>query len=132
MARQQVTVKILNYGLYDKWNRESKELPRFLKFTTEIPVQLDNEFGYILEIKGGKRKKLTFEMIHPLNLHTPDGEEMPDVFTGEIIIPQNEYRFFLGDTFWEPLAEKCGTWRLKTYIDGKLVADKSFEMVPSN
>lgn len=129
MARQQVSVKVINHGLYDGWNRESKELPRFLKFTTEIPARLDIEFGYILEIKGAKRKKLTFEMYHPLNIHTADGESMPDVFTGEVTIPQNEYRFFLGDTVWKPIDEKLGPWRLKTYIDGKLVADKTLELV---
>lgn len=130
MARQMVTVKMANYGLYDGWNRESKELPRFVKFTTDIPARLDIEFGYILEIKGGKRKKLTFEMFHPLDLHTAEGEIMPDIFTGEVIIPQNEYRFFLGDTVWSPMDEKCGAWRLKTYIDGKLVADKTLWLVP--
>ena len=54
MARQKFSVKIVNYGLYDHWNRESKELPRFLKFTTEIPTRLDIEFGYILDINYEK------------------------------------------------------------------------------
>ena len=129
MARQQVSVRVVNYGLYNRWNRESKALPRFLKFTTEIPARHEIEFGYVLDIKGAKRKKLTFEMIHPLGIHSPDGERMPDVFTGELIIPQNEYRFFLGDTVWDPLDEKCGPWRLKTFIDGHLVADKTLMLV---
>ena len=129
MARQKFSVKIVNYGLYDHWNRESKELPRFLKFTTEIPTRIDIEFGYILEIKGAKRKKLTFEMIHPLDIHDAEGNSMPDIFTGEVIIPQNEYRFFLGDTVWKPIDEKCGPWQLKTFIDGKLVADKTLKLV---
>lgn len=129
MAKQKVSVNIVNYGLYDGWNRESKELPRFLKFTSEIPVRHDIEFGYILEINGAKRKKLTFEIEHPPHMHAPEGHLLPDVFTGEVIIPQNEYRFFLGDTVWKPFEEKYGPWRLKTFIDGKLVADKTLDLV---
>ena len=122
------SVKMTNYGEYEEWDRSSKELPSFKHFATEFAVDPACEFGYILHIKGAKRKKLSFEMWHPHPIHTADGESMPNPFTGELIVPQNEYKFFLGDTFWEPLAEKVGEWTLKTFIDGECVATKKFTM----
>lgn len=130
MARRRIEVKMVNYGLYGEWDRSSRELPDFRRFTETVPVRTGTEFGYILEIRGAKRCRLFFEMIHPPGIHDPQGKLLPDVFTGELTVPQNEYRFFLGDTFWEPLPEKCGRWTLITYIDGDKVAEKTFEMIP--
>ena len=41
----------------------------------------------------------------------------------------NDFRFFLGDTIWEPLEDKKGEWRLITWLDGVKVADKTLVMV---
>jgi hypothetical protein len=128
MVRRRVEVKEINYGLYEAWDRAGKMLPGFLKFTDQIPARPGVEFGYILEIRGAKRAELTFEIIHPSGIHDPEGNRMPDVFRGREIIPQNEYRFFLGDTVWVPIAEKCGPWRLKTFIDGEPVADRTLNL----
>jgi hypothetical protein len=40
----------------------------------------------------------------------------------------NDWNFYLGDTIWEPVADKLGTWRMTVESNGKIVADKSFEL----
>ena len=119
-------VELYSYGIYGKWNRESRDLPELKKITTSIPVVPDVEFGYVLKIKGGKGYALAYRIDHP-PIRDGNGDWMPP-FTGEIIIPSNEWEFFLGDTVWEPYEEKAGRWVLITHIQGKEVARKSFDL----
>lgn len=112
-----------SYGRYDGWDRESKELPRLLKITTEIEAALEVEFGYVLRIRGARNSKITFRIEHP-PFNDSSGELSPP-FDGELYIKTNDYRFFLGDTIWAPIEDKRGEWRLITWIDGTLVADKT-------
>ncbi|MCD8265333.1 MAG: DUF3859 domain-containing protein [Tannerellaceae bacterium] len=44
---------ILSYGLYTPWDRNSKELPKVLRHTLDIPAAIDVEFGFILSVKKG-------------------------------------------------------------------------------
>ncbi|MGL5620304.1 MAG: DUF3859 domain-containing protein, partial [Tannerellaceae bacterium] len=44
----------------------------------------------------------------------------------------NDWQFFLGDTVWAPIEDKVGTWTLITYLDGKEIARKSFEVYLPN
>jgi len=53
-------------------------------------------------------------------------------FTGDVYVRSNEWQFFLGDTVWEPVADKCGTWRLIVELEGEIMADKSFQIVLEN
>lgn len=127
MAKQKtIEVHIHSYGLYTDWDRESKELPRLVKITSEIKIELDIEFGYILRIKHARNCKLRFSIEHPPFLDS-SGQLAPS-FDGEIYVKTNDYRFFLGDTIWAPLADKRGEWRLITWIDEKKVADKTLIM----
>lgn len=128
MARKTPEVEILSYGRYTKWDKTSKELPRIVKFTQQIPAVVGEEFGYILLIQGARRGKLTFAIEHPPILDE-EGNMMP-VFRGELKVPTNTYSFFLGDCVWEPAAEKVGPWTLTTWLDGEEIASKTFEVIP--
>ena len=116
-----------SYGIYKGWDKTSKDLPVIQKFTEEIPARLGIEFGYILNIKKAKGKKLSFRIEHP-PFKGEDGKVMP-AFTGEIYVKTNDWDFFLGDTIWEPVSDKVGIWRLVTEIDGEIIADKNFQII---
>ncbi len=118
---------VRTFGIYERFDKGDKELPRFLEGTTKIPCRLDIEFGYVLHITGGKGKKLTFEIDHP-PFKDSSGETAP-AFVGDVYINSNDYRFFLGDTIWLPLEDKLGPWTLTTYCSGKKLAQKTLKVV---
>lgn len=122
MAKKKITWELYSYGIYSRWERTSKALPRLLDITDRIPVQPDIEFGYILKITGAKGKKLDFCIDHPP--FNDDKGQLAPPFEGEYYINSNNYEFFLGDTVWEPYEDKEGTWTLSTWMDGKLLAEK--------
>ncbi len=124
MAKIKTEIKIKSYGIFTKWNRESKELPKLLKVTTRIPAVLDTEFGVLLEIKKGKGKTLEFLIEHP-PLKDEQGNYMPD-FEGEYFIRTNNYEFFIGDCIWEPEEEKKGDWVIHVYFEGREVVNQRF------
>ena len=125
-GKRKPDVELYSYGIYSPWNRQSRDLPDLKEITTLIPVRPDVEFGYVLKIRGGKGYSLTYEIVHP-PIRDENGEWMPP-FTGEIIIPSNDWDFFLGDTVWKPFEEKAGQWLLITHIQGREVARKFFEL----
>ena len=116
-----------SHGLYDGWDRESKELPKLVKITTEIETTLDIEFGYILRIQNARNSKITFRIEHP-PFEDCSGDIAPP-FEGELYVKTNDFRFFLGDTIWAPVENKRGAWRLITWLDGEKVADKTLMMI---
>ena len=123
-------VSMIHFGEYEKWNRNTKKLPNIKKITDEILAEIDTEFGYTLLIKQQKGKTLNFVIEHPP--FTDESGEISPAFTGELIIPQNTYRFYLGDCIWAPLDDKLGAWRLITYIENTLVADKTLFLKDKN
>lgn len=127
MPKQIPKIEMLSYGLYQNWEKNSKAMPDFIRFTTEIPCELDIEFGYVLNIKKAKGQKLTYSMIHP-SFKDKSGNISP-TFEGDMYINSNDWDFYLGDTIWEPVSDKNGTWQLITFLDGKVIADKSFELI---
>ena len=130
MKRRKPVFKISSYGENSKWDRNSKKIPKILNFTTEIKTKIDNEFGYILNIKQGKGEILTFKIDHP-----PFKDEYGKIgpsFTGEQFIRTNDYEFYLGDCVWEPLEDKLGNWELTTYHRGKVIANKIFKLIKKN
>ncbi len=126
MAKVKFTWKVVSYGIYENWDTQSKDLPDIVKFSNMIPARIGIEFGYILNIKKAKGQKLNFCIEHP-PFTDDDGEVMPP-FTGELFVRTNDWHFFLGDTIWEPVADKIGDWRLTTMIDGMMLADKTFSI----
>ncbi len=127
MAKKKIDVTMHSYGLYDGWNRDSKELPNLVKITMEIEAALEVEFGYILQIRNARNGKITFRIEHP-PFKGNDGKTAPP-FVGELYVKTNDFRFFLGDTVWAPVGDKRGAWRLVTWLDGEKVADKTLSLV---
>jgi hypothetical protein len=126
MHKKKADVKMESRGLYTPLDKGSKELPKLIRFTEEIPCELGVEFGYILHIQHGRGMKLTFQIDHPPFLR--DGETDPP-FTGEEYVRSNDWKFFLGDTTWEPIEDKAGEWRIRTWLDGDLVADRTLTLI---
>jgi hypothetical protein len=127
MARKKPDVSMHSHGLYDGWDRDSKDLPNLVKITTEIEAELDVEFGYVLRIRNARNSKITFRIEHP-PFKDSSGDVAPP-FDGELYVKTNDFRFFLGDTIWAPVEDKRGEWRLITWLDGEKVADKTLVMV---
>jgi len=121
---------MLSWGLYTAWDREDKALPQIKDFTEEITATPGVEFGYILQIKKARGKQIQFTIEHPPFLDE-EGHLTP-AFTGDVYVRSNEWQFFLGDTVWEPVADKCGAWRLIIALDGENIADKTFTIVAEN
>ena len=124
MGKRKPTFKMYSYGEYSKWDRDSKEIPKILDFTTEINAKIGTEFGYVLHVKQAKGETLTFKIDHPP--FTDDEGKIRPPFTGQQFIRTNDFEFYLGDCIWEPLGDKLGKWELSTYHNGKVVANKTF------
>ena len=127
MAKKKPEVEIHSYGLYEGWNRESRELPNLVTITNEIEAALDIEFGYILRIRNARNCRITFRIEHPA-FKDSSGKTAPP-FEGGVCVKTNDYRFFLGDTIWSPIEDKRGEWRLITWLDDEKVADKTLLLV---
>ena len=120
-------VEIVSYGKYTRWNSESRELPELEELTYEIKAELDVEFGMIVEIRHGKGRYLEYIIHHP-PFKDKAGEIAPS-FVGEYQIRSNPFRFFLGDTIWEPVFDKKGSWELIIKIEGKVLARKKLLLI---
>ncbi len=123
MAKNKIQSELYSYGIYSHWESGSKELPKLMKITTEIPLELGIEFGYVVRIKGAKGKRIQFKIDHPPFPDEHGKTTLP--FTGEYFVKSNDYEFFLGDTIWEPINDKKGEWKLSTWLDDKLLFQKS-------
>jgi len=123
MGRFNAVVTMLNHGRYSTWDRQSRGLPEIMEITDSVPCVAGVEFGYILNIKKAKGKLIRFCINHPHFLSRDGSVEPP--FEGTTLITSNNYDFYLGDSVWEPVADKCGFWTLTTWVDGVLVAEKS-------
>jgi len=123
MAKKKITWELYSYGEYSNWERTSKKLPKLLNITDRVQISPDIEFGYIIKIKGAKGKKIEYRIEHP-PFNDKDGNTEP-AFEGEYFVNSNDYEFFLGDTVWEPYEDKKGEWILSTWMDGKLLAEKT-------
>ncbi|QDT09446.1 DUF3859 domain-containing protein [Planctomycetes bacterium K23_9] len=124
MARRKPEVRMRSYGVYSKWESSSKELPDLVEVTTEIPAEIDIEFGFIVNIKWAKNSELTFCIDHP-GILDAQGQRR-SAFDGVVFVKTNDWHFFLGDTIWEPVADKLGPWRLTLELGGRTVAEKTF------
>ncbi|MBI9016967.1 MAG: DUF3859 domain-containing protein [Phycisphaerae bacterium] len=130
MAKKKLQAKIVSYGIYTPWDRQSKRLPDILEYTTVVPNRLDIEFGYIINIKQGRGEKLTFCIEHP-PFKNSAGDVAP-AFTGEVYVRHSDFNFFLGDTIWAPVADKVGPWQLTTLWNDDIIAKKTINVVPED
>lgn len=113
----------MSYGRYNKWDRESKQLPKLVDLTTEVKAEIGVEFGMIIQIHQAKGRFLDFRIDHPPFTDADGNEEPP--FEGTYPIRKNPCSFFLGDTIWEPMDDKCGQWTMTVFMDGIELASKT-------
>lgn len=126
MAKRKVEVRMRSYGIYQQWDAESKDLPRFIERSTEVRAAIDVEFGFVVNIRGAKNKQLFYCIHHPGVLDANRVTRPP--FEGTVYVKKNDWNFYLGDTIWEPVSDKLGDWRMTLELDGKTIAEKTFEL----
>ena len=126
MAKKKTEVRLVSWGIYTQWDSKSRELPELIRMTRDIPCELDIEFGYVVNIKKAKNKKLHYCIYHP-NIPDEDGKPIAP-FAGEEYIKQNDWNFFIGDTIWAPVENKVGNWRITLMIEDELIADETFNL----
>ncbi len=130
MAKAKPEYSIVSYGIYDHWDATSKILPKIQTFTTEIPARTEIEFGFILKALRAKGKKCQFTINHPGILNNKGKPLAP--FVGEEYVSSNDWQFYLGDTLWLPLDDKLGDWHMHIEIEGQIVAEKTFDIIPES
>ena len=57
-SKKKYWAEIGSYGLYTKWDKEGRELPKIVEFTNIIKADEGNELGMILKYLKGKGVKL--------------------------------------------------------------------------
>lgn len=129
MGRRKPEIRMRTWGIYSQWDSDSKQLPKIVQVTTRVPARVDIEFGFVVNVKGAKNQELEYCIDHPGILD--DAGNRRDPFTGTVYVKTNDWDFFLGDTIWNPVADKLGEWRLTVEIDGTPIAEKSFDVFPS-
>ena len=130
MAKKKPAITVRSYGIYSKWDSKSKDLPKIKEFTTDVPAEIDIEFGLILNIKSARGQKVAFCIDHP-GIHDDKGRVRAP-FTGEVHITNNDWSFYLGDTIWAPIDDKCGAWRMTMELNNQVIADKTFNIAADN
>lgn len=126
MAKSKPLIKVLSCGIYDKWDAHDQSLPKIQEFTQKVVAEIDIEFGFIVNIKKAKGSKIRYCIYHP-NIPDDDGSPLAP-FDGEIYVKDNDWKFYLGDTIWDPVENKLGMWRMTIELDGKIIAEKNFEV----
>lgn len=127
MAKRSVVVEMTSYGVYTTWDSKSKNLPKITDFTTQVYADVDVEFGFTVNIKKAKGQKIRYCICHP-DITNDDGEVL-EPFEGVEHITSNDWDFYLGDTIWLPIDNKIGPWRMEIQLQGKIVAEKTFNLV---
>lgn len=117
---------ISSYGIYHTWDEKSKTLPKIKTYTTNVPAQLEIEFGFILHAKKAKGKRLDWTIYHP-NIPDKHGLSMSP-FAGVAYVRNNDWEFYLGDAVWAPVHDKLGDWRMVIECEGEVVAEKTFSV----
>lgn len=128
MAKRKPVVTLRSYGIYSQWESDSKKLPKIKEFTTDVPAIVDIEFGLIVNIKHAKNREVDFCIDHPGILDADGNRREP--FTGTVYAQTNDWDFYLGDTIWEPIEDKLGPWVMTLELNGQVIAEKTFQLLP--
>ncbi|WED24592.1 DUF3859 domain-containing protein [Vibrio sp. JC009] len=126
MAKRSPVIEMTSYGIFSTWDAKSKQLPKIQEFTTQVPAEIDIEFGFTVNIKKAKGKKIRYCIYHP-DITSPKGDVL-DPFDGEEYVGNNDWDFYLGDTIWEPVDNKVGKWRMTIELDNQIIAEKTFDV----
>jgi len=126
MVKRKPEIRIRSYGIYSNWDSQSKILPKIQQFTTKIPADVGIEFGFIVNIKGAKNWELDYCIDHPGILDSQGLRRAP--FDGSVFVKTNDWDFYLGDTIWEPIEDKLGSWRMVMELNGVVIGEKVFDV----
>lgn len=126
MAKFKPVVKMQTYGIHSQWQSKAKTLPTVQAFTTQVPAEIDIEFGFIVNIKKARGAKIQYCIDHP-GILDASGQRRA-AFTGEVHVTNNDWDFYLGDTVWAPIVDKCGAWNMSISMDNKVLAEKTFHV----
>ena len=127
LANRKIDVRMRTYGIHTQWDSDSKQLPQLVEVTTQVPAEVDIEFGFVVKIIGAKNRRLDYCIDHP-GIRDADGKVRAP-FEGSVYVKQNDWDFYLGDTIWEPICDKLGDWKMWIEIEGNIVAEKTFQVV---
>ncbi|MCP4941594.1 MAG: DUF3859 domain-containing protein [Planctomycetaceae bacterium] len=127
MAKRKPKIRMRTYGIYTQWESDSRTLPKISEVTTKVNAVVDVEFGFIVNVTGGKNQELYYCIDHP-GILDDQGKRRPP-FDGVVYIKKNDWDFYLGDTIWKPIHDKLGNWHMWLELDGKVVAEKTFELL---
>jgi hypothetical protein len=100
--------------------RRSRRLPQ------TYPLKLILNLALSVNIKKARGAKIRYCIEHPGILD--DAGKVRAPFDGEIHVTNNDWEFYLGDTVWAPIADKCGPWRMTIELDNKILAEKTFNV----
>lgn len=126
MPKKKPEVRLRSWGIYTRWDADSKSLPELREVTTHVPAEVDIEFGLVVNVRGARNEKLFYCINHP-GILDADGNQRPP-FDGTVHVRTNHWDFYLGDTIWLPVDDKLGTWTMWIELHGQRVAEKSFEV----
>ena len=125
--KRPIEIEIMSYGVYTKWDRDAKALPKFQSCTLEILAVEGIEFGMIVQIAKARGRYLHFIIDHPPFKDSKGKIEPP--FEGTFRVKHNPFEFFLGDTIWNPVDDKKGEWRLSILDGEKVLVSIVFEVI---
>ncbi len=126
MPKRNPEIRVKSFGIYSTWDSKAKDLPKISEFTTKVPADIDVEFGFVVNVKWAKNQELDYCIDHPGILDAEGERRAP--FDGTVFVKSNDWDFYLGDTIWEPIEDKLGQWRMWLELNGKVIADKTFEL----
>jgi hypothetical protein len=49
-------------------------------------------------------------------------------FEGNVIVRNNDWKFYLSDTIWLPVDDKVGEWHMYIQYNNSVVAEQKFEV----
>jgi len=132
MAKRSPVVEMTSYGIYSTWDSGSKDLPKIKEFTTTIVADEEVEFGLTVNIKKAKGEKMQYCIYHPGIINKKGKTLAP--FDGEEYVGNNDWNFYLGDTIQllhpvDGLESNLGDWRMVLELQGRVVAEKTFNVV---
>ncbi len=132
MAKRTPVIEMTSYGIYSHWDAKAKELPQIKEFTQLVTADEGVEFVFTVNIKKAKGQLLQFCIHHPGIINKKGKVLAP--FDGEVYVRSNDWHFYLGDTIQllcpiNGLESNLGEWRMTLEMQGKTIAEKTFQVI---
>ncbi len=130
MVKRKPEIRMRTYGIYTKWDSESKELPKIREITTRVPAELHIEFGFIIQVKGAKNQELYYCINHPGILDSEGRRREP--FDGTVYVKSNEWDFYLRPTIRQPITDTLWYCHMCLDLNVEKVEEKTSEVFNSS